>query len=77
MIFLVEVEDERAAQELLDMSRKKRPTDYAVIGVSEGKLFCLVIGRSWEDGVASFETSQTLPRLTPRISAVLISAQKI
>lgn len=70
MIFLVEVEDERAAQELLDMSKKKRPTDYALIGVSEQRLFCLIIARSWQ-GVPTFETAETLQRLTPGIAAIL------
>lgn len=71
MIFLVEMEDSPAAQELLAMSQKKQPPSYSMLGVSEGKLFCLVIGRSVEQGVASFETPQTLQRFSGMISEVL------
>ena len=70
MLFLVEVDDEQAAQQLLDMSKKMGPTDYSSIGVTEQKLFCLIIARSWQ-GVPTFETAETLQRLTPGISAIL------
>jgi hypothetical protein len=71
MVFLVEMEDSRAAQELLEMSRRKRSDDYSMVAVSEGKLFCLVIGRSFQQGVASFETPETIQRFAAPISEVL------
>lgn len=71
MVFLVEVENERVAQELLDMSRKKKPTNYSMIGIAEGSLFCLVVGESFEHGVQSFETSESLPRFEKGITEIL------
>ena len=70
-VFLVEVEDERVAQELLGMSRKKKPTNYSMIGIAEGSLFCLVVGESFEQCVESFETSESLPRFAKGISEIL------
>lgn len=71
MVFLVEMEDSRAAQELLEMSRRKRPKDYSMLGVSEGKLFCLLIGNSFEQGVASVETPERLQRFVGPVTEVL------
>lgn len=71
MVFLVEMEDSRAAQELLAMSRNKRPTEHAMLGVSEGRLFCLLIGESFEQGVPSFETSESLQRFSAVMTEVL------
>jgi hypothetical protein len=71
MIFLVEVNDERVAQELLDLSRKKRPKNYSMIGIAEGTLFCLVIAESFEHGVESFETSESVPRFANGITEIL------
>ena len=71
MLFLVETEDASAAQDLLEMSRKKRPTSYSMVAVAEDRLFCLVIGRSFQQGVASFETQESLQRFSPVITEVL------
>jgi hypothetical protein len=71
MIFLVEVPGERDAQDLLEMSRKKKPSDYSMIGVAKERLFCLVIGRSIEHGVESFETTASVSRFSDPISEVL------
>jgi hypothetical protein len=71
MVFLVEMEESHAAQELLEMSKKKRPDDYSMLGVSEGKLFCLLIGRSFQQGVASFETPEKMQRFAAPVSEVL------
>lgn len=70
MIFLVEM-DERSAKELQEMSVKKRPTTYSMLGISSGKLFCLVVGRSFEQGVASVETTASLQRFVPAITEIL------
>ena len=71
MVFLVEMEDSRAAQELMEMSKRKHPDDFALIGVSEGKLFCLLIGRSFEQRVASFETPEKMKRFAAPVAEVL------
>jgi hypothetical protein len=71
LIFLVEMNDEGAAKELQEMSVKKRPSNYSMVGVSSGKLFCLLIGESFEQGVAAFETPKTLPRFAAGITEIL------
>lgn len=71
MIFLVEVEDERVAQELLDMSRKKKSENYSMIGIAEESLFCLVIGESFEIAVKSFETPESMPRFEKGVAEIL------
>jgi hypothetical protein len=71
MVFLVEVEDERVAQELLGMSGKKRPTNYSMIGMADGKLFCLLVAESSEQGVESFETPESLLRFEKGIIGIL------
>lgn len=71
MIFLVEMPDEAAAKELQDISVKRRPTSYSIVGVTTGKLFCLVVGESFQQGVPSFETPESLPRFAPGITEIL------
>lgn len=71
MVFLVEMEDSRATQELLEMSKMKHASKYSMLGVSEGRLFCLLVGRSIDQGVASFETSERLQRFSSAITEVL------
>jgi len=42
-----------------------------MFGVAAGKLFCLVIGKSIEQGVASFETPEKLQRFAAPVTEVL------
>jgi hypothetical protein len=42
-----------------------------MIGIAEGKLFCLVIGESFEQAVESFETSESLRRFENGITEIL------
>jgi hypothetical protein len=69
--FIVELADEQSARELLSLSREKKPTDYHMLGVAEGRLFCLVVARSFEVGVKSFETRESLNRFSEGLAAVL------
>jgi hypothetical protein len=71
MIFLVEMADESAARTLLAISKNKRPTDYAMLGLAQGKLFCLIVARNFVAGVRSIETSESLSRFSDGISKVL------
>ena len=69
-MFLVELPD---ALQALDLARaSERPTDgFARLGVATGRLFCLVVARSFVQGVESYETVETLARLRPGIAQVL------
>jgi hypothetical protein len=71
MVFLVELNNESSAQELLGMSRRKRPSDYCMFGLAKGKLFCLVVARSFVGDVKSFETPESLLRFTGGISEIM------
>jgi hypothetical protein len=71
VFFLVETADESTAQTLLDLSGKKKPSDYSMLGIAHGKLFCLVVGRSFVAGVNSFETPETLVRFSKGIKEIL------
>jgi hypothetical protein len=72
MIFVVELQDEPTAQVLLEMSREKKTTKYAMIGVAEKQLFCLMVGESWRGGVDSFETPEKLSRFSKGIAEILL-----
>lgn len=71
MIFLVEMPDESAAQKLLAISKNKRPSDYAMLGLAQGKLFCLIVARSFVVEVKSIETSESVSRFSDGIGRVL------
>jgi len=71
MIFLVEMADESAARTLLAISKNKRPADYAILGLAQGKLFCLIVARNFAAGVKSIETSESLSRFSDGIGKVL------
>ena len=71
MLFLLEVESESAAQELLGFARRKGPQRYGSIAVAEGRVFCLIIGRSGRLHRKPFETSSSLARLVGPITEIL------
>lgn len=71
LVFVVEAENEAAARSLLEMCDNKKPSDYSMVGMAEGRLFCLVVARSFVAGVGSFETSQSLSRFPRGISPIL------
>jgi hypothetical protein len=79
-IFLVEVAKESAARTLLDLSATKKTTgnrmlgiaaDYYMLGLAEGRLFCLVVARSVVLGGKSFEASDSLVRFSKVIAGIL------
>lgn len=71
LVVVVEASDEGAARTLLEMCENKRPSDYCMAGVAEGRLFCLLVARSFVVGVESFETTQSLSRFPRGISPIL------
>ena len=70
-VFLVETEDARAAQELLEMAQRKRPTTYGMLAFAEKRLFCLVIGNSVRHGVPPIETTEKLQRFSSALAEIL------
>jgi hypothetical protein len=70
LVFVVEAENEAAAGSLLEMCDNKKSSDYSMVGMAEGRLFCVVVARSFV-GAGSFETSQSLSRFPRGISPIL------
>jgi hypothetical protein len=72
-ILLVELDNERASQSLMRLSKERqdRPKDFAMVAAREGRLFCLVVARSILSGKPSFETQESMQRFSPGITAVL------
>jgi hypothetical protein len=69
-IFLLEATDADAAMRLVEMAKHGRP-DTALLGVAAGPLFALVVARSWVEGVASFEDTDSLARFRAPLRVVL------
>ena len=65
-VFLVETNSPETAGVLLRLSQIKRPKDCSMLGVmlgiAAGPIFCLVIARSFVQGVDSFEKGDSLNR---------------
>jgi hypothetical protein len=71
MVFVVETADEAAARTLLDLARRHPPADYAMLPLAEGRLFCLVVARSFQQGVKPLETGEGLKRFATPMAEVL------
>lgn len=70
-VILVEVSDESVAKTLLELSKKKKHPDYCMLGLAEGKLFCLIVARSFDRDKKAFETSDSLARFSKGFSGIL------
>jgi hypothetical protein len=73
LIFLVEVDDETAAESLFRLSQEKqaRPKDFAMAAAKQGRLFCLVNARSIMAGKPSSESQASIQRFSRGIAEVL------
>jgi hypothetical protein len=69
--FLEEMQAEAAAQQLLEIARKKKPTSFSKVELAAGRLFCLIVARSWWQGVESYETQESLARFARPIGDIL------
>lgn len=72
-MFLVEVDEERAAESLLQLARKKqtRANSFSIAAAKQSRLFCLAIARSVVIGTASFETQTGLQRFAIGMAEIL------
>jgi hypothetical protein len=68
-VFLLEVRDDDA-QRLAAMARRGSALA-ALLGVAVGRLFALVVARSWVEGVPSHETTDRLARLAAPLAEAL------
>jgi hypothetical protein len=71
LVFLVECADEARASRLEGFARDAKHSSDAVIGCTEGRLFCVVVGHSMMHGVSPIETASSLSRFASGISAAM------
>lgn len=70
-VFLVELDLPDSANILLKLSQSKKPKSYSMLGVAVDRIFCLVIARSFVQGVAGFENSESLNRFQKQIQQAI------
>jgi hypothetical protein len=70
-LFITELDSKESAQTLIEMSKKKKPQNYSMLGFSGGRLFVLLIARSVMVGVESFETRESLERFIKPINQII------
>jgi hypothetical protein len=71
LVFLQEMQTEAAAQQLLEIARKKKAASFCKVELQAGRLFCLIVARSWWTGVSSYETPRSLARFAGPLGEVL------
>jgi hypothetical protein len=71
VVYLLEMKTKKAAQQLLEIARKKKPDFFCKVELAEGRLFCLIVARSWWSGVKSYETPESLARFAQPIGDIL------
>ncbi|HEX2081495.1 MAG TPA: hypothetical protein VHG08_27575 [Longimicrobium sp.] len=71
IIFLMELADEQNALTLQDASRQARLPRNVLLGIAEGRLFCLVAGRSTVPFARAYETTERLARFEAPLREVL------
>lgn len=71
VIWLIELEDEASARALLDLADKKKSAGYGMLALAEGRLFCLLVARSFTVGVESFETNESVRRFSAGLAEIM------
>lgn len=71
VVFLMEMKTDVAARELLRIARKKKPRFFCKVELAVGRLFCLIVARSWVHGVDPVETPESLARFADPVAAIL------
>jgi hypothetical protein len=70
-VFLVEMDSPDSANVLLKLSQSKKPKDYSMLGIAADHIFCLVVARSFVQGVAAFEKGESLNRFQKQIQQAI------
>lgn len=71
VVFLLEMRTLAAAQQLLDIALKNRPTFFCKVALSAERLFCLIVARSFWEGVEPYETAESLARFLRPVGDIL------
>jgi hypothetical protein len=70
-VFLVELANEQDAETLRDASRQVRHPRTALLGIAEGRLFCLLVAQPEFSFAALYETNERLARFAAPLSDIL------
>lgn len=70
-VFLVETANESDAQTLFQMAEASKSARHCKLALARSRLFCLVVARSFVDGVDAYETNESLTRFSDGLGAVL------
>lgn len=70
-VFLVEAADESDAADLLRLSTMTNSVHHSNLATACGRLFCLIVARSFVEGVAGYETQGSLNRFRDAVSETL------
>lgn len=72
LIFVVELPNEEAVRGLIKSTHTLQPKNYSLLAISRGRLFSIVVGASFVDGVPAYETAERLGRFRAAIDAILV-----
>lgn len=70
-VYLVETEDEESARTLLDAARGKKSSDFHLLALREGRLFCVVVADATTRGAREYETPESLRRFERGLAEIL------
>lgn len=70
-IFLVETISDSDAQTLYQFAQENKSPSHSKLAMAKSRLFCLVVARSFVDGVDSFETNESLTRFSAGLKLIL------
>lgn len=71
LVFIQEFRNAKSAVSFLELSRAAQDLGTPTASVQQGRLFCLVVGRSWMAEVSAYETTEGLQRFVVPIAEVL------
>lgn len=72
LVFVVELPNEGAVQGLIKHTQTLQPKNYSLLAVGRGRVFAIVVGASFVEGVPAYETPTSLARFEAAIDAVLV-----
>lgn len=76
IVYLLETDNDDDARTLATIAKRKNAAGQGVAGLAEGRLFALVVGRSFVVGHDPYESAESLRRFLPDLQKILQSFVK-
>jgi hypothetical protein len=70
-VSIVELADEESARTLLDLTRREKDPHFVLVGLAEGRLFCLVVANPGDASDEKYVTAEGLPGFLREVAEVL------